>query len=439
MKIALLFITLFSLSFAHAITPCEAALDPRVDWQAINEPGKLPEMPVGRLSAVDIRTTARQGGVWMKDDANHYWMVKPDNYFPELTASTEVISSLIYSHFGLYTPKTVKVWIDGKAYAAVRSVGRGLDNSLLLYMYEPKWRAMRMPAAFLKDWDRIHEGPNNFIIGPKDFIPYDFGGTLGARATGKHKPGPVFSDAVGSYTAQTFKEMYDGFRLTDPTDPNRLNPNTPPIPLPDWHPWAQVTREDQKLALKGFESLTDANIRQYVHFAAYSQPSDEDYMIRTLISNRDAFILGLQNEINPFPIPAAGAIIYKFEEGRLKILLRKVAGDYGGYVWSFAKGRLNGDESLMAAAKREVFEEMGVHVQLGDLLTVARGDTTLTYFYLASVEGEIDLSFSGEETEKIEWFDIDRAFAVLNKHRDLIVLKSLIEKLNWSESSLTNK
>ena len=45
-------------------------------------------------------------------------------------------------------------------------------------------------------------------------------------------------------------------------------------------------------------------------------------------------------------------------QGRL--LLREVAGHFGGYVWSVAKGRPDGDESPRETALREVREETGI-------------------------------------------------------------------------------
>ena len=298
-KLILLIFTLFVPTLVSAAS-CEIFLDPRVQWKAINSMGVLPAGPVGKLVPIETKSTARQGGVWMQDEAGTQWMVKPDKYYQHLTSSAEVISSLIYSHFAILTPVTVKVIIDGNPYAAVRFVGKGLDESLLLYMHTPQFRAMRFAAAYLKDYDRIHTGPNNFIIGQRDFISYDFGGTLGASARGRHKAGAVISDATGAYpSGESFASMYDGFKLTDPTDPNRLKREIPDVPLPDWHPWMRITDQDVKIALKGFQSLTDDLIVKYVQFAAYPDKNDEVYMIKALITNRDAFIEALKNKLTP--------------------------------------------------------------------------------------------------------------------------------------------
>lgn len=411
-------------------TICEfSLLDPRLEWSAVNRVGELPAPPVGKLIPIDRTSTARQGGVWMQDDAGTLWMVKPDNYHDELTSSAEVISSLIYTHFGILTPKTVKIWIDGKAYAAVQSVGKRLDESLLLYMHNTKFKAMRFPAAYLKDWDRIHTGPNNFVIGESEFLSYDFGGTLGARAGGKHKPGEAFSSAIGAYSAEPFDKIYFGFRLTDPTDKNRLNREIPDIPLPSWHPWSQVDREDTVFALNGFNSLKDEDIVRYVKFAAYSDARDEDYMIRTLILNRDEFIKGLEKALHygGAPVNAAGIVVYRLDSasGSAEVLLRKIAGGYGGYDWSFAKGRIDPGEIPSRAASREAKEELGISIAPARHLLDSIGDKTVTRFYVAQTESQnVDLAFTGPETEKIEWVSLDEAKSRLNKPRDQDVLNA---------------
>ena len=53
---------------------------------------------------------------------------------------------------------------------------------------------------------------------------------------------------------------------------------------------------------------------------------------------------------------AFGGVLVR-EDG--KILLREPKGHYGGYVWTFPKGRADEGESAREAALREVREETG--------------------------------------------------------------------------------
>ena len=121
-----------------------------------------------------------------------------------------------------------------------------------------------------------------------------------------------------------------------------------------------------------------------------------------------------------------------------RILLREVAGHYGGYHWTFAKGRPDPGESPRQTALREVEEEMGVrgHILL-PLPGVFAGDTTDTCFFLMLVEPDaVDLSFACKETAALCWATaaeapslIARTESEAGRVRDLAVLQVLAASL----------
>ena len=53
---------------------------------------------------------------------------------------------------------------------------------------------------------------------------------------------------------------------------------------------------------------------------------------------------------------SAGAVIFRFEKGEREYLML----NYGAGHWEFARGHIEGDETEMETAKREIWEETGI-------------------------------------------------------------------------------
>lgn len=102
---------------------------------------------------------------------------------------------------------------------------------------------------------------------------------------------------------------------------------------------------------------------------------------------------------------AAGGVLID-ADGR--VLLRKVANNYDGEGWTFAKGRPNTGESMEAAALREVLEETGVRAELvAPLPGEHPGSATVTrYWRMRPLE---DTRRFGPETEAVAWVTPDEA------------------------------
>jgi 8-oxo-dGTP pyrophosphatase MutT (NUDIX family) len=109
-------------------------------------------------------------------------------------------------------------------------------------------------------------------------------------------------------------------------------------------------------------------------------------------------------------------------EGR--VYVRKVAGGFGGYDWSFAKGRLEPGVSSEENALRELREEMGLEARIVGVLGDYEGTTGVTRFYVGEVTGG-DPGAHGEETEEVRLVAREEARALLNVARDRRVLDDL--------------
>jgi len=107
-----------------------------------------------------------------------------------------------------------------------------------------------------------------------------------------------------------------------------------------------------------------------------------------------------------------------------RVYVRKVAGGFGGYDWSFAKGRVEDGVSLEEKALRELREEMGLEARIIGVLGDYRGTTGTTRLFVGEVTGG-DPCVHGEETELVRLVPREKARALLNTRRDRRVLDDL--------------
>ena len=115
------------------------------------------------------------------------------------------------------------------------------------------------------------------------------------------------------------------------------------------------------------------------------------------------------------------------------MLLREPANHYGGYIWTFPKGRCNKGETPEQTALREVLEETGVIARIISLIPGEyAGDVTINHYYLMEPikeTGKFDW-----ETKAICWATIEEAYQLINKthnetgvKRDLAVLNAVTQ------------
>lgn len=131
----------------------------------------------------------------------------------------------------------------------------------------------------------------------------------------------------------------------------------------------------------------------------------------------------------PAAIPEAGSYGGVLIDDAGRVLLREPTEHYGGYVWTFAKGRPDPGETPEQAALREVREETGYEASiLAVLPTVFVGSTGKTVFFLMKAVG-----VPGKpswETARTRWVSFDDAPTLIaqtlipkGRSRDLAVLQ----------------
>lgn len=125
-----------------------------------------------------------------------------------------------------------------------------------------------------------------------------------------------------------------------------------------------------------------------------------------------------------------------------KVLLREPRGHFGGYAWTFPKGRPDAGETGTEAALREVLEETGYRAEIVcEVPGRYEGFETETFYYLMSA-GEQVQQPDPFETQSVVWVTFDEARELIGqtpyevgRERDLAVLRAT-EQLVRSEDSV---
>ncbi|OJF90781.1 hypothetical protein AX761_23005 [Rhizobium sp. 58] len=147
-------------------------------------------------------------------------------------------------------------------------------------------------------------------------------------------------------------------------------------------------------------------------------------------------------------IPKADAYGTVMFNAKGEVLLREPSGHFGGYVWTFAKGRPDKGETPAQTAIRETFEETGYHVELLDVIPDAfPGTTTSSAFFLAGPLGKQGKYTS--ETSATRWVGVDEAADLISqtnskagRDRDLAIFQAacdLRDRLTWEQRPATCK
>lgn len=121
---------------------------------------------------------------------------------------------------------------------------------------------------------------------------------------------------------------------------------------------------------------------------------------------------------------SCGAIVYRRFHGNVEILLIKHVNS--GH-WSFPKGHVEGDETELETARREIKEETGLDVILDQTFreTVSyspKRDTQKIVVYFLALARNYDFVRQEEEIAEIRWVDIARAPGMLTYENDKTIV-----------------
>jgi len=137
---------------------------------------------------------------------------------------------------------------------------------------------------------------------------------------------------------------------------------------------------------------------------------------------------------------AAGIVIVDSKQER--VLTIWPTNQYGGYMFTFPKGRIDRNETAQQAAQREFEEETGLSkedVKMGESIGTFSGTTTDTQYFLGSLTSDdivdnarppINKELGFPEAEKVEWMYIEDFLDTTTSDRDrkiIMMLKKVLD------------
>ncbi|MBI1778349.1 MAG: NUDIX hydrolase [Proteobacteria bacterium] len=124
-----------------------------------------------------------------------------------------------------------------------------------------------------------------------------------------------------------------------------------------------------------------------------------------------------------------------------RVLLREPRNHFDGYVWTFAKGKIEKGATPEQTALREVLEETGYDAEIVAKIPGGyRGGTGTTEYFLMKPIGQPG-KFQGSETANIQWVTFEEAERLisltsnnLGRLRDLKILQAAQTSIDRLES-----
>lgn len=128
---------------------------------------------------------------------------------------------------------------------------------------------------------------------------------------------------------------------------------------------------------------------------------------------------------------SCGAVIYKYENSKLYILLLK----HNQGHWSFSKGHVENEETEKETALREIKEETNLDVCIDNnfryITTYSPKENTIKdVVYFVATPLNDDIKIQEKEISEISWYSAIEALDKITYDNDKQVLKKTIEYLN---------
>lgn len=129
-------------------------------------------------------------------------------------------------------------------------------------------------------------------------------------------------------------------------------------------------------------------------------------------------------------IPVTAAVIEK--DGKVLIAKRKKA--YMGYLWEFPGGKKEDNETLEECLVREIKEELGIDIMVGDFLCSVKHLINCQYAIELFAFKAVALShkFRLKDHDEIKWVNIEDLQTYNFFEPDRVIVKALVDKLHKS-------
>lgn len=121
---------------------------------------------------------------------------------------------------------------------------------------------------------------------------------------------------------------------------------------------------------------------------------------------------------------SCGAVIFREENGEKKFLLIR---NKRSAHWGFPKGHIEPGETKEETAKREVFEETGISIEIipgfiknSEYSIQGKIEKSVSIFLARTCQ--VDYNLQEEEIEECGWYSFDDSFKVLNYENDKSIL-----------------
>ncbi|MDP7304906.1 MAG: NUDIX hydrolase [Pirellulaceae bacterium] len=134
-------------------------------------------------------------------------------------------------------------------------------------------------------------------------------------------------------------------------------------------------------------------------------------------------------------IQAAGGLVWRHSaRGPEVVLIHRPRYD----DWSFPKGKMEAGENWMETALREVEEETGIHVVLGDFAGsfsyLVRHRVKVVLFWNMQI-GKESPFVANDEVDQLKWLPVDQAMALLQYGFERDLLRAVVQA-RWPDADL---